>query len=126
MTYTGPKPTYINLLSKSPKHEPVYATREYSTPLFYVIHDVSVRWLHAILAISHSQCAVVLSHNEIAEILDLLEYVASTARSRTRQVYNERSSIDTDGTSTTRQPYRLNHQRQFPGPVWSQIIQIHY
>jgi hypothetical protein len=30
----------------------------------------------------HSQCAVVLSHNGIAEVLGLLEYVTSTAQSQ--------------------------------------------
>ena len=32
MTYVGPRPMYINLHSYPPKHEPVCATREYSTP----------------------------------------------------------------------------------------------
>jgi hypothetical protein len=36
----------------------------------------------------HSQCAVVLSHNGIAEVLGLPEYVASTAKSQLTQVYN--------------------------------------
>jgi hypothetical protein len=35
-TYASPRPTYINLHSNPPKHEPVYATQEYSTPPSYV------------------------------------------------------------------------------------------
>ena len=80
-TYAGPRPTYINLHPDPPKHEPVRATREYSTPPPYVIRDVSVGWVHATLAISHSQCTVVFSYNGIAEILSLPEYVASTTKS---------------------------------------------
>ena len=82
MTYVGPRPTYINLHSDPLKREPVYATREYSTPPSYVIRDVFVRWVHTTLAISHSQCAVSFSYNGIAEILGLPEYVASTAKSQ--------------------------------------------
>ena len=88
MTYVGPRHKYINLHSDPPKHESVRATREHNTPPPYVILDVSVGWVHATLAISHSQCAVVFSHNGIAEISGLLEYVASTTKSRLTQVYN--------------------------------------
>ena len=38
--------------------------------------------VHATLTISHAQCIVVFSHNGIAEVLGLPEYVASTTRSR--------------------------------------------
>jgi hypothetical protein len=73
----------------------------------------------------HSQCAVVLSHNGIAKVLGLPEYVASTTKSRLTQVYNEWSSIDTDRTKTIRQPCRLNHQRHIPRPVQSPFSSIH-
>ena len=82
-TYVGPGPTYINLHLDPPKHEPFRATWEHSTPPPYVILDVFIGWVHATLAISHSQCAVVFSHNGIAKVLGLLEYVASTAKSQT-------------------------------------------
>ena len=70
-TYAGPRPTYISLHSDPPKHESVCATREYSTPPSYIICDVFVRWLHATLAIYHSQYATSFSHNRIADVLGL-------------------------------------------------------
>jgi hypothetical protein len=81
-TYAGPRPTYINLHSDPPKRQPVCATRKHITPPPYVIPDVSAGWVHATLAISHSQCAIVFSHDGIAEVLGLLEYVAGTAKSQ--------------------------------------------
>jgi hypothetical protein len=50
----------------------------------------------------HSQCAVIVSHNGIAKVLGLPEYVASTAKSRTQQAYNERSLTDIGGHTTLR------------------------
>ena len=82
MTYARPGPTYINLHSDPPKHEPIRATREHSTPPPYVILDVSVGWVHATLAISHCQCTVVFSHNGIAKVSGLSEYVIGIAKSR--------------------------------------------
>ena len=45
----------------------------------------------------HSQCAVVLSHNGIAKVLGLPDYVANTTKSWTQQAYNERALINTGG-----------------------------
>jgi hypothetical protein len=56
--------------SDCPKHELVRATREYSTPLPY---PILVGWVHATLAISHSQCTVVFSYNAIADVFRLTE-----------------------------------------------------
>jgi len=97
--YAGPgfRLTYINLHSDPPKCEPVYATQEYSTPPSYVICDVSVRWVHAALAISHSQCAVVFSHSGIAKVLGLPEYVASTTKFWTSKPTKVRASINIGG-----------------------------
>jgi hypothetical protein len=53
-----------------PKHESVRATREHSTPPPY---PIPVGWVHATLAISHSQCVVIFSHNRIAEVPRLTE-----------------------------------------------------
>jgi len=117
MTYAGIRPTYINLHSDPPKREPVCATQEHSTPPPYTTPGGFTACVYATLTISHTQCVVVFSHNGIAEVLGLLEYVASTTKSRLTQVYNGRSLI----TSTTRQPCRLNHQRQNPCPVRSQF-----
>ena len=81
-TYASPGPTYINPHSDPPEREPVCATREYSTPPPYAIPDGFTWWVHATLTISHSQCAVVFSHNGIAKVSGLLEYVIGTAKSR--------------------------------------------
>ena len=81
MTYADPGPMYINPHSDPPKHEPVYATREYSTAPPCVVPNRFTGWVHATLAISHPQCAVVFSHNGIAEILGLPKYVAGTTKS---------------------------------------------
>ena len=81
MSRSGPEPTYINLYLNPPKREPICATREHSTPPPCATPGGFTGRVHATLAISHAQCAVVFSHNGIAEILGLLEYVASTTRS---------------------------------------------
>ena len=44
--------TYINLLSDPPKHEPVYATREHSTPPPCATPGGFTGCVHATLAIS--------------------------------------------------------------------------
>jgi len=86
MTYAGPgpEPTYINLHSDPPKCEPVCATREHNTPPPCATPSGFIGWVHATLTISHAQCIVVFSHNGIANISGLLEYVASTTKSRTQ------------------------------------------
>ena len=83
-TYVGPSfgLTYINLHLDPPKQEPVYATREYSTPPPCATPGGFTGCVHATLTISHAQCAVVFLHNGIAEVSGLLEYVVSTAKSR--------------------------------------------
>jgi hypothetical protein len=73
-TYAGPRPTYINLHLDPPKHELVRTTREHNTPLPY---QIPIGWVQATLAISHAQCTVIFSHNGIAEVSGLPEYVAS-------------------------------------------------
>jgi hypothetical protein len=57
------------------------ATREHSTPPPYATPGGFTGCVHATLTISHAQCAVVFSHNGIAEVLVLPEYVANTTRS---------------------------------------------
>jgi hypothetical protein len=59
------------------------------------ILDGFTRWVHATLAISHSQCVVFFSHNGIVEELGLPEYVASTCKNLDPRANNERSLIDT-------------------------------
>ena len=84
-TYAGPRPepTYINLHSDPPKREPVRTTREHSTPPPCSVPDgILTGWVHATPAISHAQCAVVFSHNGIAEVSGLPEYVVGTSKSR--------------------------------------------
>jgi hypothetical protein len=81
-TCGGPRPTYINLHLDFSKREPVCASREYSTPPPCATPDRFTRWVHASLAISHSQCVVVFSHNGIAKVLGLSEYVVSTTKSQ--------------------------------------------
>ena len=83
-TYAGPSlgRTYINLHSDPPEREPVCATREHSTPPPCATPGGSTGCVHATLTISHARCAVVFSHNEIAEVSGLPEYVACTARSQ--------------------------------------------
>jgi hypothetical protein len=81
---------HISTLSKDPpKHEPVYDTREYSTPPPCVVPDGFIGWVYATLTISHSQCVVIFSHNGIAKVSGLPEYVAGTVKSQPRQVYND-------------------------------------
>jgi hypothetical protein len=106
-TYAGPRPTYINLHSDPPKCEPVYATQEHSTPPPWVIrprriHRMCTRYSHHLRRPMHS----------LWPILQGLDHTVA---------YNERSSIDTDRTITTRQPYRLNHQRHNSCPIRSQF-----
>ena len=98
-TYVGPDfgLTYINPHLDPPKHEPVYATLDHSTPPPYATPGGFIGCVHATLTISHARCAVVFSHNGIAEVSGITEYVASTTKSRPQQAYNERSLIDTGG-----------------------------
>jgi len=57
-----------------PKHELDRTTRELSTPPPCSIPDGYLAgWVHATPTISHSQCAVVFSHNGIAGVLRLTE-----------------------------------------------------
>jgi hypothetical protein len=50
----------------------------------------------------HSKCVVAVSHNGIAKVLVLSEYVASTAKSRTHnKPTSVRSSIDTGEVTTS-------------------------
>jgi len=72
----------------------------------------------------HSHCAVVLSHNGIAEVLRLTEGMQLSTFNLDQQVYNERSSTDTDETSMTGQPCQLNHQKHIPCPVRSPFPSI--
>ena len=81
-TYAGLRPTYINLHLDLPKREPVYATREHSTPPPYATPSGFIGCVHTTLTISHAQCPVVFSHNGIAKVLGLPKYVASTTKSR--------------------------------------------
>ena len=69
----------------------------------------------------HSQCAVVLSHNGIAKVLRLTKGMQLSTFNLDQQVYNERSSTNTDETSTTEQPCRLNHQKHHPRPIRSRV-----
>ena len=62
-----PEPTYINPHSDPPKRELVCATREHSTPPPCTTPGGFTGCVHATLTISHTQCAVVFSHNGIAE-----------------------------------------------------------
>ena len=94
--------TYINLHSDRPKRKPVYATREHSTPTPCATPSGFTGWVHATLTISHVQCAVVFSHNRIAEVLGLPEYVTSTTNHDHKRPYNDRFLIDTGGTSMAR------------------------
>jgi hypothetical protein len=50
----------------------------------------------------HSECAVIVSHTRIAQMLGLPEYVANTASHDHRQLYNDRSLIDTGRVTTFR------------------------
>ena len=72
----------------------------------------------------HSQCAVVLFHNGIAEVLRLTDGMQLSTFNLDQQVYNERSSTDTDGTSTIGQPCWLNHQKHIPCHVRSPFPSI--
>ena len=81
-TYAGSRPTYINLHSDPPRHEQVqrYPRAQYSTSLHHS-SMMDSQDVYMLLSPSlHSQCVVVLSHNGIAEVLGLLEYVASTCK----------------------------------------------
>jgi hypothetical protein len=80
MTYAGHRP--INHHWDPPKRERVCATQEYSTPHPYTDPAVLQDRYTLLLPSLHSQCSVVLSHNEIAKVLGLTEYVASTTKSR--------------------------------------------
>jgi hypothetical protein len=50
----------------------------------------------------HSQCMFIVFYKGIAEMLGLPEYVASTTSHDHRQLYNDRSLIDTGGVTTSR------------------------
>ena len=103
-TYAGPGfgLKYINPHSDPPKRELVCATWEHSTPPPCATPGGSTWWVHATLTISHAQCAIVFSHNGIAEVSGLTEYVASTTSHDHKRPYNDRSLINTGRTSTTR------------------------
>jgi hypothetical protein len=60
-----------------------------TTNLDASIHLRFIGWVHAILAISHSQCAVVFSHNGIAEVLRLTESMQLSTFNLDQQVYNQ-------------------------------------
>jgi hypothetical protein len=66
------------------------ATREHSTHLTAsFVHDRFTEVCYMVLLPSlHSQYTVIVSHNGIAQMLGLPEYVASTAKSRLKQAYN--------------------------------------
>ena len=121
--YAGPSfgLTYINLHLDPSKRELVYATREHSTPPPCAAPGGFTGCVYATLTISHAQCTVVFPHNGIAEVSGLPEYVASTTSHDHKRPYNDRSSIDTDGASTTRQTCWLNHQRHNPCPAQSPV-----
>jgi hypothetical protein len=99
-----PVPTYIDPHSDPPIREPVQRYPRASIPP----HGIVQAWRihkhgYTILPPSlHSQCAVIVSHIRIAQMLGLPEYVASTASHDHRQLYNDRSLIDTGGVTTSR------------------------
>ena len=104
----GPKPTYINLHSDPPKREPVCATREHSTPPLCATPSGFIGCVHATLTISHA--VVVFSHNGIAEVSGLPEYMASTIKSRThtslqRTVLNRHRRDEHDQASLSAQEH---------------------
>jgi hypothetical protein len=118
---SGPEPTYINLHS-DPQNmngfvRPESTVLHLPTPLLVDSQDV----YRLLLPSLYSQCVVGLSHNGIAEVLDLPKYVASTTSHDHKRPFNDRSLIDIDGTRTTRQPCQLNHQRHNPCLVRSPI-----
>ena len=82
MTYVGPRPTYINPHSDPPKQERVHATREHSTPPPCTTPGRFTGCVYVTLTISHAQHTIVFSHNGIAKLSGLLEYVASTTNSQ--------------------------------------------
>jgi hypothetical protein len=66
-----------------PKHELDHTTREHSTPSpCFVPDDYLAGWVHATPTISPLLVCVINSHNGIAEVPGLPEYVASTVKSR--------------------------------------------
>ena len=86
MTYAGLGPVpnlHISTLTRVPQNMNGFTLPEsivlhLPTPLLADSQDV-----YTLLSSSlHSQCVVGLSHNGIAELLGLLDYVASTTRSR--------------------------------------------
>jgi hypothetical protein len=77
----GPVPTYINPHSDPRIREPVQrypSAQNHFTVSF--IRDGFTEVCYTVLQPSlHSQCAVIVSHTRIAQLLGLPEYVASTA-----------------------------------------------
>jgi hypothetical protein len=101
---SGPVPTYIDPHSDLPIQEPVQRYPRASIPPLGIVQVWRIhKHGYTILPPSlHSQCAVIVSHTRIAQMLGLPEYVASTASHDHRQLYNDRSLIDTGGVTTSR------------------------
>jgi hypothetical protein len=95
-------------------------------PLYYVVCPWRIRRsvLHSTPTIS-----IRLVHNYLFKLRinrgkGLLEYVASTSKSRTQQAYNEQSLIDTGGGTTLRLHSQCKLVVAKP-PAWSHIKRIH-
>jgi hypothetical protein len=87
MTYAGPGlnlnlhiSIFTRILQNMNRSD---ATREHSTPPPYATLGGFTDGYTLLSPSPHSQCVVVVSHNGIAKVLGLPEYVASTARSQT-------------------------------------------
>ena len=107
MTYAGLGPVmnlHISTFTRILQNENgFYATQEHSTPPPCVLLADS-QDVYTLLSLSlHSQCMDIHSNNAIAKVPGLLEYVAYTTSHNHKQPYNERSLINTGGTSMTRQ-----------------------
>jgi hypothetical protein len=101
---SGPVPTYIHPHSDPPIREPVQHYPGASIPPLGIVQAWRIhKHGYTILPPSlHSQCTVIISHTRIAQMLGLPEYVASTASHDHRQLYNDRSLIDTGWVTTSR------------------------
>jgi hypothetical protein len=91
-----PEPAYINPHLDPPIQESV---QRYPRASIWRIHKHRYTILPPSL---HSQCAVIVSLKGLAKVLGLPEYVASTASHDHRQLYNDRSLINTGGVTTSR------------------------
>jgi hypothetical protein len=100
----GPLPTYINPHSDPPIQKSVQRYPRANIPPLGIVQAWPIHnHGYTILSPSlHSQCAVIISHTRIAQMSGLPEYVASTASHDHRQLYNDRSLIDTGGVTTSR------------------------